>query len=394
MYQRWLPLLLHLVSVQVNLDELLLLRKKVSVFSPSHSILSFSALVVPSQRTMGVVDKQCGVVHVANKQLTHIHNNTQCGYYSHFSYVFLAALLEDKMKSLHEKFRSIQKSTIRCLEKCQVAIITVVSLMSTILGFDVRGAFQKKHHKDLHECKDHWELFGYLNLYWNYLSFNIFNELLQEPALKKYIIYLTRGEIDTYIQDMEIFQKYTTLILFGQVPYKLNHLPPGFQRMVTKHHWSEATVLKEVEKFRQSFLDMFGLQQCAMIMEQVTLTWSFNVLWFAILPDTVVEQLKLSKGEIKVLEDFNVFSVTFDGDRVYNNYVSIRNNFPCCACVYYVYVLLLVHSTHHFLCDKPCCSFSRLNDWFLPLPVQAHYLKSNLLHQLVCYLHISSLKGL
>ena len=238
------------------------------------------------------------------------------------------------MKSLYEKFRSIRKSTIRCLEKCHVAIITVVSLMSTILGLDVRGAFQRKHRKDLHECKDHWELFGYLNLYWNYLSFNIFNELLQEPAMKKYTIYLTRSEIDTYMQDMEIFQKCTTLKKFGHVPYKLNHLPPGFQRMVTKHHWSQTTVLKEVERFRESFLDMFGLQQCTMIMEQVTLTGSFNVLWFAILPDTVIEQLKLSKGEIKVFEDFKVFSVTFDGDCVYNKSVSIRNKFSLlCMCV-------------------------------------------------------------
>ena len=232
--------------------------------------------------------------------------------------------LEEKVKSLYEKFRSIRKSTIRSLEKCQVAIITVVSLMSTILGFDVRGAFQKKHQRDLPECKDHWELFGYLNLYWNYLSFNVFNELLQEPALKKHL-YLTRGEIDTYMQDMEIFREYTTLIQFGQVSYKLNHLPPGFQRMVTEHYWSEATVLKEVEKFQKSFLNMFGLQQCAMIMEQVTLTGSFNVLWFATLPDTVVEQLKLSKGKVKVFEDFQVFSVTFDGDLVYNKYVSITH---------------------------------------------------------------------
>ena len=230
--------------------------------------------------------------------------------------------LKDKVKRIYEKFRSIRKSTIRCLEKCQVAIITVVSLMSTILGFDVRGAFQKKHHKDLHECKDHWELFGYLNLYWNYLSFNVFNKLLQEPALMKQL-HLTRGEIDTYMQDMEIFQKNTTLIQFCQIPYKRHQLPPGFQRMVTKHHWAETNVLREVEKFQKKFVDMFGLQHCAMIMEQVTLTRSFKVLWFAILPDTVVEQLKLSEGKIKVFQDFKVFSVTFDGDCIYNKYVSI-----------------------------------------------------------------------
>ena len=262
------------------------------------------------------------------KQLAHIHHIcTQCGYRSHSSYLFLAMSLQDKVKILQDKFRSIRKSTIQCLEKCQVAIITVVSLMSTILGFDVRGAFQKEHHKNLHECKDHWELFGYLNLYWYYLSFNVFNELLQEPAMKKHL-YLTRGEIDTYMQDTKIFQKNTTLMQFCRVPYKLNHLPPGFQRMVTEHHWSETTVLNEVEKFQKSFLSMFGLQQCAMIMEQVTFTRSFNVLWFAVLPDTVVEQLKLSKGKVKVFKDFQVFSVTFDGDCVYNKYVSITH-FHC-----------------------------------------------------------------
>ncbi|CAI8008451.1 hypothetical protein GBAR_LOCUS5782 [Geodia barretti] len=46
--------------------------------------------------------------------------------------------LKGRVKSLRTRFQSIRKSTIQCLEKCQVAVVTVVTLVNTILGFNVR----------------------------------------------------------------------------------------------------------------------------------------------------------------------------------------------------------------------------------------------------------------
>ena len=82
------------------------------------------------------------------------------------------------MKGLRRSFASIRKSTIVCLEKCQIAAMTVLTLLSSIFGFDVRKAVLDKHHKDLGEVESKSELFGYLNPYWNYLAFKAFSLLL------------------------------------------------------------------------------------------------------------------------------------------------------------------------------------------------------------------------
>ena len=50
----------------------------------------------------------------------------------------LVEAVREKMKGLRRRFTSIRKSTIECLEKCQVAAMTVLTLLSSIFGFDVQ----------------------------------------------------------------------------------------------------------------------------------------------------------------------------------------------------------------------------------------------------------------
>ena len=90
------------------------------------------------------------------------------------------------MKGLKKRFKIIRRLMIQCLDKCQIAVMTVVTLLTTIFEFDVRKAVSESYHRDISECKNNLELFGYLNLYWNYLSFNPLNLLLNKPVLKKY----------------------------------------------------------------------------------------------------------------------------------------------------------------------------------------------------------------
>ena len=63
---------------------------------------------------------------------------------------------------MKERFRLIRKSMIVCLEKCQIAATTVLTLLSSIFGFNVRKAVLDKHHKDLSEVERKSELFEYL----------------------------------------------------------------------------------------------------------------------------------------------------------------------------------------------------------------------------------------
>ena len=223
--------------------------------------------------------------------------------------------LEGRMKGLQQRFRSIRKSTIHCLVKCQVAIVTVVSLVTSILGFDVRKAFQEKRQKDLHQCKDHWELFGHLNFYWNYLSFNLLQQLLNEHALKDCSD--VQKEIVVYADDVERVRQDTTLLLFCRVASdKCLLIRPGFQKMVTEHNLPETATLQDLDEFQKSLLNTFGLNDCAMMLEGVEMG-SFKVTWFTRLHTTVIQHMEGSQGRIKTFRDFKVSFVSIDGECIF-----------------------------------------------------------------------------
>ena len=226
--------------------------------------------------------------------------------------------VREKMKGLRQRFASIRKSTIICLEKCQIAAMTVLTLLSSIFGFDVRKVVLYKHQKDLDEVESNSELFGYLNLYCNYLKYKPFSLLLQEHALKESAFAGVRNEMAEYVKDVEKFRQDTSLVLFCQaVPYMERDPPPGLQILVTEHQWPETATLGDVEGFKEGFLGVFGLPECAMMMDGIR-RGSFKVTWFVLLPATVVQLLKGSKGKIRLFRDFKVTSVKIDGEYIYS----------------------------------------------------------------------------
>ena len=220
----------------------------------------------------------------------------------------MCGLLEEvkgRVKCLKKKFGLIRQSMIECLDKCQIAVMTVVTLLSSVFGFDVGSAFRKTYHKDVNKCNNN-ELFGYLNLYWNYLSFKSLSLLLEEPAFKNDAFATVRKEMCAYLEDITKFREDTTLVAYcSAVPYTEHDPPPGFQKMVTEHNWPETVTLREVEDFQKDFLDTFGLPEHAMILDGIR-RGSFSITWFALLPPTIVQHLEGSKGRIKVLNDFKV----------------------------------------------------------------------------------------
>ena len=232
-------------------------------------------------------------------------------------YIPSVEAVREKMKGLRRRFRLIRKSTIVCLEKCQIAAMTVLTLLSSIFGFNVRKAVLDKHQKHLGEVESKSELFAYLNLYWNYLAFKPFSVLIRKLALKQSAFAGVRNEMAEYVKDVEMFRQDTPLVLFCQaVPYMERDPPPGLQTLVTEHQWPETATLGDVEGFKESFLDVFGLPECAMMMDGIR-RGSFKVTWF-LLSAAVVQQLKGSKGRIRLFRDFKVTSVEIDEEYIYS----------------------------------------------------------------------------
>ena len=226
--------------------------------------------------------------------------------------------LQEQIKGFHQRFNSMKESTIECLEKCRITVRTVVYLLTSVLAVGAYKEYLTEKHKVLRQSEDHWELFGELNLHWDYLSFDLLDKLLDE-VVRKYDNFKTiKAQMETYKNDMKRFRESTTLVVFCQaVPHRYCDPPPGFEKMITKHQWPETVTLEDVEKFRKRFLFTMHLQECAMIMHDIN-RGSFIVTWFAVLPAFVYPFLKKGEGKVRLmLNAFQVISVEINGRFVF-----------------------------------------------------------------------------
>ena len=223
------------------------------------------------------------------------------------AYMALGAVkaVRAEIKSLHKRFNFLKEKTIKGLKRCRIKVIKVVYILTTILTVQEHG-FLKKEQKSLNESSNHWELFGKLNFYWNYLSHDLLEHLVEELASKHNWFQKVSGEMAVYKKDLEEFRKHTTLVLFCKAdPRTLDEdPPPHFREMVVKFDWTETATLENLEEFRRRCVSSYNLQTCVMMLNSIKIG-SFTVTWF--IPTSAVEILiKEIDLAVVILEEFSV----------------------------------------------------------------------------------------
>ena len=222
------------------------------------------------------------------------------------------SIVRSEIEGFNRRFNSMKESTIDCLEKCKITVIKVVLMLTSIITLDWHRIFLKEKCKDLKECKTHDELFIELNFYWSYFAYDLFHQLLKQLTFRDSLFESIARKMAVYKKDLKKFRKRTPLKLFCQaVPYTNKDPPPGFRKMVTTHKWPDTITLEHVENFRKRFINTFNLQQCAMIVYSIR-TGSFEVTWFVLIPDTVIEILKKSTAKIAAFQQYNVSMVVIN----------------------------------------------------------------------------------
>ena len=213
--------------------------------------------------------------------------------------------IKAKIKHFHRRFNDIKESTVQCLEKCQMAVKMVVFLLTSICAMDEHEHFLKKNYKDLHDCKNHWELFGMLNFYWNYLSYDLLDQLLEELTLKKSSFEVIAEEMEKYKTDLQMFRQCTTLKLFCRADTSTEcDPPPEFRMLVVKHDWPDTVTLEDVEKFRRRYSQTYNLRKCAMMLHNIR-PGSFTITWFV--PVTVIDILRKKRAiNVMIYKEFEV----------------------------------------------------------------------------------------
>ena len=186
-----------------------------------------------------------------------------------------------------------------------------------------------------------------LNFYWDYLSYDLLDQLIEELTEKNKEFESFAGEMAAYKEDLQQFRKQTTLELFCLAePSTLDDdPPPGFRKMIVKFDWPKTVTLEDVEVFRKRYACKYNLKECAMVLNTIG-TGSFTVIWF--IPVTVIETLTKTRA-LDIIKEFNVTRLEIDGRCIYQAHVQRQvsffiiyyvNNNSCFLFRYFRYLLL------------------------------------------------------
>ncbi len=201
--------------------------------------------------------------------------------------------------------------------------------METVLHFPTRSmdehkVFLEEKHKTLYKCEHHRELFGCLNFYWNYLAYDLLDELIQALSQKDLSFVAVTRKMEVYKEDLQQFRIRTPLKLFCQAQRKTeDDPPPGFREMVVRHNWPDTVTLEDVERFRQKYMCAFNLRKCAMMCNGIV-PGSFTVTWF--IPLSVIPILK-KKRSLEVIRMFDISRLEIDRHCVYQT--PVHRNVSC-----------------------------------------------------------------
>ena len=226
-------------------------------------------------------------------------------------------IVKERVKRFRQWFNDIKKSTINCLEKCKMAVTTVVFLLTSIKAVDEHRLFLEEKQKTLRKSEDHLELFGHLNLYWNYLNFDLLEQLIEVLNLERTEFDSVATEMAEYKKQLENFRRSTALELFCQAASSepQSKIPTEFKEMVVKFEWPEDVTLENVEEFRQCYALTYDLTKCAMMVNTSIRRGSFMITWF--LPEQAIEKLMKTRAPVDLFKEFSVTKLDINGSCFY-----------------------------------------------------------------------------
>ena len=231
----------------------------------------------------------------------------KCGYTG----CMTAQYVEAEINLFQDKFRQLKSNTKRSLKKHNISVEDVADALTSLPADDVaeHKQFLESHVTALFKAENHSELFGIVNLYWNYLNYPLLDHLIQVFDLKE-----VKGEMEVYKKDLQKFRKKTPLTLFCKTQKKRHIKPPSeFAEMVMVFEWPDDVTLEIVEQFRQEYACHYGLRECAMMLAAVR-PHCFIITWF--IPESIVEKLK-EKVPRAILKKYTVTRLEITGTCVY-----------------------------------------------------------------------------
>ena len=234
--------------------------------------------------------------------------------------------MKKKIAVLKKAFLALKDSVRKCLKKRRVLVERVADVLTSLSPDDDENhrLFLASHMSILYKAANVSELFGTMNLHWNYLNPSLLDHLVKEFDLEE-----VKEQMEAYNSDLQQFRMTTQLTLFCRVQKrKRARISPDFREVVAEFDWPENVTLEVVEQFRRDYAHHYNLHECAIMVAQIR-DGSFIVTWFV--PESVVEKLK-GKVPREILKKHSVTKLEIAGTCVYRlrkpQEVSVTGSIP------------------------------------------------------------------
>ena len=189
-----------------------------------------------------------------------------------------------KVEDLSERFNGMAADASEALEESNFTPKKVIYFLKMPDPFFKTRNEHMDFLDTLNVAGDVLDLFISLNSYWDHFNYHLLERLIMAPHIEKKIEdkeewQRLQAAMKQYVQDMDVFRRKTTLGVYYKVFDKQKkEVPEGFQKLITKHDWSKANTLQDVEDFRQRVAVKYQFHVCLVFLKNiafgsVVLTW-------------------------------------------------------------------------------------------------------------------------
>ena len=159
------------------------------------------------------------------------------------------------------------------------------------------------------------EIFGVLNLYWDFLNYTLLEHIVTNFGNND-----TKAAMVKYISELVTFRRATNLSDFISHWPCTGKVPPDMSKLVSKMEdkdWSNCT-LEDVEQFRRTFTQKLLLPSFAMLLRDaeqgcISLTW--------LIPSSIVKMLSkdIHNAKLDWFKEHHIESLAVDGQDLYSS---------------------------------------------------------------------------
>lgn len=217
------------------------------------------------------------------------------------------------IKKLDESFDKLKDDIKESLAKQKIFVKKVADVLTSLLPDcdENHYFFLKENVKCLFGSADNDELFGHMNLHWNYLDPSLLDHLITKLDLKE-----VQVQIEKYKSNLQEFRMKTPLNLFCLAQRRKRlQLSPDFYEVAARFEWpeEEEVTLEHVEQFRQEYASHYNLHQFAMMLFDVR-PGSILVVWMV--PKSITNILR-HNVPLEILKKYYVTELTIAGTTIY-----------------------------------------------------------------------------